>query len=143
MRSFRRSARLWERNAEIDPLWAILALPGKEGRAWDPDEFFATGERDVAELFRDLDERGVHPHPRRALDFGCGVGRLTRALASRFEQVDGVDVSPTMVAAARRYGGASERVRFHVGATPDLRSFASGSFDLVLSILVLQHIPAP
>jgi len=143
MSAFDRLARLWERNASTDALWAILALPGKEGRRWDVDEFFRTGERDVAELMRHLAEHDAMPRPRRALDFGCGVGRLTRALAARFERVDGVDVSPTMVESAKRFAGADTRIHYHVGSSPDLRAFADGSFDLVLSILVLQHIPPP
>lgn len=143
MRAFDRLARTWERNARIDALWAILALPGKEGGAWDPREFFATGERDVADLFRYMESHGATPRPGRALDFGCGVGRLTRALAQRSERVDGVDVSPTMIAAARRFAQDEPRIRYHVVAMPDLRTFPSGSFDLGLSILVLQHIPPP
>lgn len=141
MGAFDRVARLWERNARADALWAILALPGKE-HGWDPTEFFGTGERDVAELMRYVDDRGARPRPGRALDFGCGVGRLTRALAPLFERVDGVDVSPTMIERARGFT-TDPRVQYHVGASPDLGTFPDGSFDLVLSILVLQHIPPP
>jgi SAM-dependent methyltransferase len=143
MRAFDRLARLWERNASIDALWAVLALPGKERGAWDPDEFYATGERDVAELFRYMQDHGATPRAGHALDFGCGVGRLTRALGRRFEAVDGVDVSPTMIRAARRASGADPRIQYHVGSSPDLRMFPDASFDLVVSILVLQHIPPP
>src|SRR5258708_35306173 len=136
------SADLWERNARTDPLWAVLAAPDKKGRRWDPAEFFATGQRDVAEIFAYLDARAVRPRFGRALDFGCGVGRLTQALAAHFERVDGVDVSPTMVELARRYD-ATGRCTFTVNTAPDLGRFADGSFDLALSILVLQHIPPP
>jgi SAM-dependent methyltransferase len=142
MSAFDRLARLWERNARTDALWAILASPGKEGRRWDQAEFFGTGERDLAELLRYLDARSARPHPGRALDFGCGVGRLTRALAARFEHVDGVDISPTMIERARGFT-TDERIRYHVGPSPHLRLFPDDSFDLVLSILVLQHIPPP
>ncbi len=141
MGAFDRVTRLWERNARADALWAILALPGKE-HGWDPAEFFRTGERDVAELMRYVDERGARPRPGRALDFGCGVGRLTRAIAPLFERVDGVDVCPTPTERARGFT-TDQRVQYHVGASPDLGAFPDASFDLVLSILVLQHIPAP
>lgn len=140
MRAFDRLAQLWDRNARSDALWSILALPGKERGGWREDEFFATGERDVTELFRYLAERQAVPRTRRALDFGCGVGRLTRALATRYASVDGVDISPAMIERARHYATDSAGIRYHVGG-PDLSAFDDGTFDLVLSILVLQHIP--
>ena len=143
MRAFDRLARLWERNASIDALWSILALPGKEGGRWDRDEFFRSGERDVAELMRYLAERSATPRTGRVLDFGCGVGRLSRAFAARFERVDGVDVSPTMIRLAHRYASVDGRCHYSVGSRPDLGMFPDATFDLVCSILVLQHIPPP
>lgn len=38
-----------------------------------------------------------------ALDFGCGVGRLTQALAAHFDEVTGVDISPSMIKLAKKY----------------------------------------
>ena len=138
----RESARLWERNARADPLWAVLAASDKKGRRWDPLEFFKTGERDVADILAYLEQRGARPRAGRALDFGCGVGRLTQALAKQMARVDGVDVSATMIELARGYDRTG-RCQFTVNTAPDLRIFDDGSFDLVLSILVLQHIPPP
>jgi hypothetical protein len=52
---------------------------------------FASGEREVAALLAGLQSEALLPAGQRAaLDFGCGVGRLTRALASRFDSVAGV-----------------------------------------------------
>ena len=75
----------------------------------------------------------------RALDFGCGAGRLTQGLARHFERVTGVDISPRMVALARAHC-ADERVRFAENARPDLRMFADASFDFVYSRITLQHV---
>ncbi|MBI3522479.1 MAG: methyltransferase domain-containing protein [Chloroflexi bacterium] len=136
------SADLWERNARTDPLWAVLAAPDKKGRRWNATEFFKTGERDVAEILGYVDVRGARPRMGRALDFGCGVGRLTQALATCFERVEGVDVSPTMIELARQYDRTG-RCTFSVNTAPDLKLFADGAFDFALSILVLQHIPSP
>ncbi len=47
----------------------------------------------------------------KALDFGCGVGRLTQALADYFNEVAGVDVSPTMVNKALEYN--KKPTKFH------------------------------
>jgi SAM-dependent methyltransferase len=76
-----------------------------------------------------------------ALDFGCGVGRLTQALAAHFQRVVGVDVAPSMVEAADRYNRFPERVSYAVNLRPDLAPFAEDSFDFVISLITLQHMP--
>ena len=77
---------------------------------------------------------------RRALDFGCGVGRLSLPLASRFETVTGVDISEPMVVAARRRAEEAgiANVRFGLDGEPSL---TAERFDLVYCALVLQHQP--
>jgi SAM-dependent methyltransferase len=79
--------------------------------------------------------------PGRALDFGCGVGRLTRPLADHFDEVVGVDIAPTMIDLARRYHADRPSCRFEVNQAEDLARFPSATFDLVLSLIVLQHVP--
>jgi len=77
----------------------------------------------------------------RVLDIGCGVGRWSRWLAARGAEVTGVDVSPTMIAEARRrvhQAGLSARCRFLVQDLVQLD--AGGPYDLVLSVTVLQHV---
>src|SRR5512147_2288602 len=91
----------WEDAAQRDPLWAILSDPTKRGRQWDLGEFFETGRREISLLLYQLRQLGHPPSAGRALDFGCGVGRLTQALAATFAEVVGVDVSPTMIRLAR------------------------------------------
>jgi SAM-dependent methyltransferase len=134
----------WETNARRDALCAILTVPGKEYGRWDRDEFFATGEAVIADALAQLEALGAAPKPGRVLDFGCGVGRLTQALAARFREADGVDVSATMVDLARRYNRHGDRCRYHLNdQRADLSLFADGTFDFVYSLIVLQHIPPP
>ena len=132
----------WTAFGEQDPLWAILTAPGKRGGGWGLDEFFATGRPEVEEVLDVLASTGIVINRDRALDFGCGVGRLTRALAEHFETCDGVDVAATMIERAREFNQDGERVRFHHNNVSDLRLFADGSFDFVLALIVLQHMPA-
>src|SRR4051812_43424570 len=83
-----------------------------------------------------------HPRERRrALDFGCGLGRVTRALADRFEECVGVDISENMIRHAQELNRNIEGVSFVVNRTSDLSVFADGSFDLVYASIVLQHVP--
>lgn len=131
----------WEKLAEVDPLWAVLTQPGKRGGRWDADEFLATGETEIAEVMDAAEGLGLPALRRRALDFGCGAGRLTRALAGRFETAVGVDISAGMVETARSLNADVEGCEFRVNTSADLVQFGDGEFDFVYSSLVLQHLP--
>src|SRR5438034_9687481 len=96
-----RHVRDWEELAELDPLWAVLSDPGRSGGRWPIDEFFATGEGEVSGALDVAANLGRPQEFEQALDFGCGLGRLTRALAGRFRRCVGGDVSPRMIVRAR------------------------------------------
>jgi SAM-dependent methyltransferase len=130
----------WQALGEQDPLWAILSVPAKRGGGWDLDEFFASGESDLAEVMVMLENQQIPVARDRALDFGCGVGRLTRALATHFRFCDGVDLASSMIEHAKQLRGIPDGVRFHHNEAIDLRLFESGSFDFLLSLYVLQHM---
>jgi SAM-dependent methyltransferase len=132
---------IWEDWAQADPLWAILSDPTRKGGRWELDEFFASGDHDVEEALRECAEHGLALARGRALDFGCGVGRLTQALASHFDHVDGVDISETMVRLANEHNRWPDRVQYHVNTTDDLGLLDDESFDFVLTVIVLQHNP--
>lgn len=139
--SFDDVRRDWVRLGEQDPLWAVYVAADKRGGRWDPEQFLETGRTDVAEAVSWLEELGAGPRWGRVLDFGCGAGRLTQALAAHADEVVGVDVAPAMLATARRLS-PPENCRFVLNETSDLSAFESGGFDLVYSELVLQHLPA-
>jgi len=110
------------------------------GGGWNSAEFFATGPRDVAPALARFAEL---PSPRydSALDFGCGLGRLTRALADSFSAVTGVDISSAMVEGARRLNTDVTGARFVLNDRADLREVAEdNSLDLVFSFIALQHV---
>jgi SAM-dependent methyltransferase len=130
----------WEKHARRDPLWAILSDPAKKGRKWRLAEFFETGRREISILLYRLDSLNI-PFPKgRALDFGCGIGRLTQALASDFESVAGVDIAETMIRLADKLNRFPDKVRYHVNPESHLKIFPDGSFDFIYSNIVLQHI---
>jgi len=129
----------WNTLGENDPMWAVLTRPERRGRRWDPGEFFATGRREIDEVMRLLREVGPPVARGDALDFGCGVGRLTQALAAHFDRVTGVDIAPSMLAAAGY--NSHDNCRFVHNERPDLGVFPDASFDFVYSSIVLQHMP--
>jgi len=135
------SQRYWDRHAASDPLWTVLAFPDKSGGRWTLHEFMKTGEREIALLFHRVQELQLKLPSRRALDFGCGVGRLTQALARRQEHVLGADISPVMIDIAGRLNRYPDRVEYVCTADHGLETLHSGSFDCIYSNIVLQHVP--
>jgi len=130
----------WDRQAHADPMWAILTDPAKAGGRWDADEFFATGVRDVDILMEQAAAWRKPVAPRSALDFGCGIGRLSQAMAGHFDKVYGVDISPKMIELARQLNHNGARVEYLCNPAGDLSYFADGSIDMILSWITLQHV---
>lgn len=139
---FDRLRRNWENLAKADAMWAILTESGKEGGRWDEDAFFRTGLDYVAWLGSWLGLHGIAVPKGDAMDFGCGIGRLTQALAPHFDSVTGVDVSAPMIELARQKNRHGDKVRYVCNQRPDLGQFASGTFAFVQTAIVLQHMRA-
>ncbi len=121
-------------------MWAVLTTDGKEHGRWSAEEFFATGRAEIEMILAGAAQRSVTIRRGVVLDFGCGVGRLSQALADHFARVDGVDIAPSMLVAARRLDHHPGRVFYHLNAEPHLRLFTDATFDFVYSTLVLQHM---
>jgi SAM-dependent methyltransferase len=131
----------WEDLGRLDPLWAVLTT--REGRRgqWGLDAFFATGFAEVGGLMATAQRLGLPAHRERALDFGCGAGRLTRALATHFHVVVGVDISFNMLQKAVELNREMPNCRFVLNAAPALGCLRDDAFDLVYTSIVLQHFP--
>lgn len=132
--------KLWHTHGNTDPLWAILSDPAKKDGNWDRVEFFKTGESEISQVIEDIRLLGINIPRHKALDFGCGVGRLTQALCQHFEQCCGVDIAPSMIELARQFNKYGDRCRYYVNESDDLNLFEDGTFDLIYSCLVLQHM---
>lgn len=122
-------------------MWAVLTAEEKRGRKWKPEEFFATGREEVSRALCTIRDAGVTLKEGTALDFGCGMGRLSQALAEHFERVDGVDVSASMIRQAQEFNKRPEKVEYHLNVKTDLSLFPKNRFDFIYSAIVLQHIP--
>ena len=132
---------VWDAHARADPLWAVLSSPDKTGRRWQLQEFMKTGEREIALLFRQLAQLQQPIPDGPVLDFGCGVGRLTQALARRRDRVIGADISPAMIAIATRLNRYPDRARYISTAASGLAPLPGRDFALIYSNIVLQHVP--
>jgi SAM-dependent methyltransferase len=106
------------------------------------ERFFETGYKQVSRIAERIESFTDETlDSRRALDFGCGVGRLALPLAERCEYVYGLDVSPSVLAQADE-NAKQMNVTNVEWVQADRLSELSGRYDLVISVLVFQHIRA-
>ena len=143
---FDRIAGEWRSLGETEPHWSVLTNDDfrQENLAANKSRFYRGGQQAVNAYLHFPRRAGIATSFDRALDFGCGVGRLTFGLAPFAREVVGVDISPPHLRlAARRAGNLSiTNVRFEViEAVADLDRYRG--FDFVISIIVLQHNPPP
>ncbi len=132
--------RSWDGGARNHPYFCVASGPQYLGDDIDYDRYYGSGEDAVSAMFL---HAGWTPGERaRALEIGCGTGRITQALAKRFAFVDAIDVSSEMVRIAERDLANIKNVRFHVTNGIDLKKFPDARFDYACSELVFRHIPS-
>jgi len=129
----------WNQRAREDAHYYVAF-----GRRDQPgDEFFDTGHEQVQGLLRELKRfPGRNAGSLRALEIGCGPGRLMRPLAAHFAEVHGIDISDEMVARAKSNLAAVPNAHPRHAPHSNLDAFAGASFDFIYSYAVFQHIPS-
>jgi ubiquinone/menaquinone biosynthesis C-methylase UbiE len=130
----------WHQLGQTAPMEHIFAPPRMRGKNWDPEAFFASGRQEVERVSRHFHTLGLSFSGGQALDFGCGLGRVTQALVPSFEVVHGIDIAPSMLEQAQKYNQYGDQCRYHLNQREDLQRFADNSFDAVYSIITLQNM---
>jgi SAM-dependent methyltransferase len=130
----------WNALAELDPLWTVLSEPEKKFGKWNAEEFFSTGEPEAKRVLDLCKANAVDITFGKMLDFGCGVGRMTRAFSAYFKSCVGLDVSEKMVGLAKKYNSGLPRCEFMASEAARL-PLPDRTFDFVFTVLVLQHLP--
>jgi SAM-dependent methyltransferase len=135
----------WEEWGHRDPYFGVITDPKfrrSELNEHIKREFFESGESHVHGILATI-RKHVEPGfaPRTVLDFGCGVGRVLIPFARIADEVVGLDVSPSMLLEARRNCDERELRNVKLLASDDTLSALNGSFDLIHSCIVFQHIP--
>jgi 2-polyprenyl-3-methyl-5-hydroxy-6-metoxy-1,4-benzoquinol methylase len=137
----------WEQWGRQDPYFAVITHPKFRSAALDDsarNEFFSSGRSHVDYVLAVAARQVRADFPRRrALDFGCGVGRVTLAMAAHFNEVVGVDVSPSMLEEAARNAYRAGIGNITWVLSDDTLSRVEGQFDLVHTAITLQHIEIP
>ena len=129
----------WNRRAREDANYYVAF--GR--REQDEAEFLATGAYIVEKMEDELKRLPATANRRawRALEIGCGPGRLMKPLSRNFGEIHGVDVADEMIVLARERLAGIPHAHVHVTGGANLAQFAAESFDFVYSYAVLQHIP--
>lgn len=130
----------WNKFGLEDPMWAILTQENKKGGKWDVGAFFETGKKEIKQLFNLLEKLNVTLPPGKAIDFGCGIGRLTQAMAEYMDEVVGIDIAPSMIDQANILNNHVGKVTYHLNEQNALSNFPSESFSLIYSNITLQHM---
>lgn len=102
-------------------------------------EMWQVGKRDLDILIGDADRSLLRGQ--RALEIGCGVGRILRAASGEFAQVVGVDVSPQAVAKARDLLADLSNVTVLLGDGVSLEPVEEASVDYLYSFAALSSMP--
>lgn len=135
----------WQRYGTEDPYYAVLSAEKYRREHLDEqtlEEFFDSGRENI-DFILEVVRTQLDPsyRPVRALDFGCGVGRLVTALSGRAASVVGVDVSTAMLQEARKNCAARGLENVELVEGDEDLSRVEGQFDLITSYIVFQHIP--
>ncbi len=137
----------WTLLGETDPYWSVLAQ--KEFRANRLDEAarreFAQSGVEMTDLIALFEKRtGVPINRGVCLELGCGVGRITRHLAGKFERVIAVDISPGNLAVCEEYLRAEGVTNVEPRLISNPTDFGDlPDIDVFFSVIVLQHNPPP
>jgi len=146
-RLFDHVQRNWQDMGDSDPYYSVLVAP--EHFAAPPQEiirrFFQTGVGDVERFLKTLERNNLTlPLHATCLEFGCGLGRITRALVPHFEKVFAVDISAAHLALAEKHAledGVEGIEWTHLASVDALDTLPQ--VDAIFSLIVLQHNPPP
>jgi SAM-dependent methyltransferase len=136
----------WERWGQVDPYFGVYTQEKYRSANLTEDaraEFFESGREHVEHVLA-VCRKHLDPEfkPRRIVDLGCGTGRLVIPFAAVAEEVVGLDVADSMLEEARRNCEIHDVDNVLLLKSDDGLSALEGTFDLVHSFVVFQHIPA-
>jgi len=140
-------AREWRKFGETEPHWSVLTGDEFKPESIDKnlDLFYSRGEEDISYIISALKRNRIwNGDKTNTLDFGCGVGRLSLALAPHVGHVTGIDISAAHLVHARERADKTGVHNVTFASIDTIEGIdALDQFDLIISLIVLQHNPPP
>ncbi|MFN2500770.1 MAG: class I SAM-dependent methyltransferase [Pyrinomonadaceae bacterium] len=135
---------LWESYGVEDAYFAVATFEKYRDSELDDAaraEFFESGRQHVEEIWSEFESRfNMQLRPRRALDYGCGVGRILLPMAGKCGTVTGIDISDAMLAETGRNLNAQRIENVRLSNVDEFMMADHERFDLIHSYIVLQHM---
>jgi 2-polyprenyl-3-methyl-5-hydroxy-6-metoxy-1,4-benzoquinol methylase len=134
----------WKSLGELEPYWSVLSSDLYKGDLDNQQKegFYLSGKIVVDEFVHLLEARSVPiEKASNVLELGCGVGRITKSLASQFNSVTAIDISPGNLAIARMELSSYSNVHFVLADEMSSLDKLQSNFDVFLSVITLQHNP--
>jgi SAM-dependent methyltransferase len=136
----------WTHLGKSNPHFSVLTNPSylPENLDKNIEEFWATGAQEVDRVIPVLERHGFGPTAGKiAVEYGCGVGRVTTALGKHFSRVHGYDISPEhlKLATQRAQAVGAANAEFHECSVETLGKVEK--CDFYYSRIVFQHNPPP
>ncbi|OYT72284.1 MAG: methyltransferase type 12 [Chloracidobacterium sp. CP2_5A] len=139
----------WEHLGEHEPHWSVLSADEFKQANLDAhrERFYASGQHSAEQFLNLLRRNGCLPEKlsdKRIIEYGCGVGRVTHALAQRFGEVRAYDISAPHLELARQFAASLglDNIRFaQIKRPQDVTQLPQA--DAVYTTIVLQHNPPP
>ena len=135
----------WEKFGKEDPYYSVVThdkFHKTNLTDANKEEFFRSGSIYIDSILDDIKNHIDSKFSiKRALDFGCGVGRLVIPLATVAQEVTGVDISDSMLNEAKNNCEARSIKNIRFVKSDDTLSLLEGKYDFIHSVIVFQHIP--
>ena len=136
----------WELIARTEPMWGVLSTDRFLAKNLTPEtrqEFFDSGVAHAKKMLERAEALLGPIAKGTAIDFGCGVGRMTIPLSRSFREVIGIDASPSMLRLTEENCARQGVSNARTIASADVSSLPPQSVDFINSLIVFQHIPEP
>ena len=137
---FNKLKQVWNQYGKTEPHWSVLTNPKYTPSEINKNinEFYQSGERNIKQVESILQKHNHTLTDKIILDFGCGVGRLTKACLQYSNEVYGIDISESHLEIAKK--NASKAKYFSSSSSIKLPQLPNNP-EVIISLIVLQHIP--